>query len=50
MAAEECAKYLKSISTIHRLAQEDKIPAVKVNNQWRFQKRKLMNSWKKGET
>ena len=42
MTIEECAKYFKtSISTIHRLAQEGKIPASKVGNQWRFRKEKI---------
>jgi excisionase family DNA binding protein len=42
MTIEECAKYLKtSVSTIYKLAQEGKIPATKVGNQWRFRKEKL---------
>ena len=42
MTIEECAKYLKtSVSTIYRLAQEGKIPASKVGNQWRFRKEKI---------
>lgn len=42
MTIKNCAKYLKtSVSTIYRLAQEGKIPASKVGNQWRFKKRKI---------
>jgi len=49
LTVEECAKYLKtSISTIYRLAQEGKIPATKVGNQWRFRKKKI-NEWLDGE-
>jgi len=49
MTIEECAKYLKtSVSTIYRLAQEGKIPATKVGNQWRFQKKKIDEWHEKG--
>lgn len=42
MTIEECAKYLKTgVSTIYKLAQEGKIPASKVGNQWRFRKEKI---------
>jgi len=45
MTIEECAKYLKtSVSTIYKLAQEGKISATKVGNQWRFRKEKV-NKW-----
>ena len=45
MTIEDCAKYLKtSVSTIYKLAQERKIPATKVGNQWRFRKEKI-NEW-----
>ncbi|MCL0046893.1 helix-turn-helix domain-containing protein [Thermodesulfovibrionales bacterium] len=44
MTIEECAKYLKtSVSTIYKLAQEGKIPASKVGNQWRFRKEEIDN-------
>jgi len=44
MAIEACAKYLKSsASTIYRFAQEGKIPAIKVENQWLFRKEKICN-------
>jgi len=49
MTIEECAKYLKtSVSTIYRLAQQGKIPATKVGNQWRFQKKKIDEWLEKG--
>jgi len=49
MPIEECAKYLKtSVSTIYRLAQQGKIPATKVGNQWRFQKKKIDEWLEKG--
>jgi len=49
MTIEECAKYLKtSVSTIYRLAQEGKIPATKVGNMWRFQKKKIDEWLEKG--
>jgi len=49
MTVEECAKYLKtSVSTIYRLAQEGKIPATKVGNMWRFQKKKIDEWLEKG--
>lgn len=48
---EEYTKYLKtSVSTIYRFAQESKIPAVKVGNQWRFQKKKIDERLEKGGT
>jgi len=49
MIIEECAKYHKtSVSTIYRLAQEGKIPATKVGNQWTFQKKKIDEWLEKG--
>lgn len=51
MTVEECAKYLKTgISTIYKLAQEGKIPANKVGNQWRFRKEKIDEWLDKGES
>lgn len=45
MTVEELAKYLKTgVTTIYNLAQEGKIPATKVGNQWRFRKEKI-NEW-----
>jgi excisionase family DNA binding protein len=42
MMVEECTKYLKtSVPTIYKLAQEGKVPATKVYNQWRFRKEKI---------
>jgi len=42
MTVEELAGYLKtSVATIYKLAQEGKIPATKVGNQWRFRKEKI---------
>jgi excisionase family DNA binding protein len=42
MTVEELAKYLKTgVATIYKLAQEGKIPATKVGNQWRFRKEKI---------
>ncbi|MBC7333744.1 MAG: helix-turn-helix domain-containing protein [Actinobacteria bacterium] len=39
MTLEETAKYLKiGKSTLYKMAREDKIPAVKIANQWRFRK------------
>jgi excisionase family DNA binding protein len=50
MTIEECARYLKtSVSTIYWLAQEGKIPASKVGNQWRFRKEKIDEWLDKGE-
>ncbi|MBA7517693.1 hypothetical protein ES705_09747 [subsurface metagenome] len=47
----EYTKYLKtSMSTIYRFAQESKIPAAKVGNQWRFQKKKIDERLEKGGT
>jgi len=49
LTIEECVKYLKmSVSTIYRLAQQGKIPATKVGNQWRFQKKKIDEWLEKG--
>ena len=42
MTVEELAKYLKTgVATIYKLAQEGRIPATKVGNQWRFRKKKI---------
>lgn len=42
MIVEELVKYLKTgVATIYKLAQEGKIPATKVGNQWRFSKEKI---------
>lgn len=42
MDFREVQKYLKTTkSTLYRLVQTKKIPAVKVGNQWRFKKERL---------
>ena len=39
MTLEEAAKYLKiGKSTLYKMARKEKIPAVKIANQWRFRK------------
>jgi excisionase family DNA binding protein len=39
MTVKELAKYIRvHTSTIYRLVRENKIPAIKVGNQWRFKK------------
>lgn len=49
MTVEELAKYLKTgVATIYKLAQEGKIPATKVGNQWRFRKEKIDEWMDKG--
>jgi len=49
MTVEELAKYLKTgVATIYKLAQEGKIPATKVGNQWRFRKQKIDEWMDKG--
>lgn len=50
MIAQEVADYLRlDKATIYRLAQEGKIPAVKVGRTWRF-KRELIDEWFKQES
>lgn len=45
MTAQEIAEYLRlDKATIYKLAQEGKIPAVKVGRTWRF-KKKLIDEW-----
>ena len=45
MTAQELAQYLRlAEATIYKLAQEKKIPAVKVGRTWRF-KRELIDEW-----
>ena len=42
MDFKEVQKYLKTAkSTLYRLVQTKKIPAVKVGNQWRFKKDRI---------
>jgi len=42
MTVEEVAKYVRTgVATIYKLAQEGRIPATKVGNQWRFRKEKI---------
>jgi len=46
---EQLAQYLKTgVVTIYNLAQEGKIPATKVGNQWRFRKEKIDEWMDKG--
>jgi excisionase family DNA binding protein len=45
MTAQELARYLRlAEATIYKLAQEGKIPAVKVGRTWRF-KKELIDDW-----
>lgn len=45
MTAQEVAQYLRlDKATIYRLAQEGRIPAVKVGRTWRF-KKELIDEW-----
>ena len=45
MTLEEVAKYLKlKPQTIYTWAQEGKIPAAKLGNQWRF-KKSIIDRW-----
>jgi len=48
---KEVAKYLRMpVSTIYKLAQNGKIPGVKMGKHWRFLKKDLQNLFvKKGE-
>ena len=42
MTLEEMAGYLKiGKSTLYNMVREDKIPAVKIANQWRFRKEEI---------
>lgn len=45
MTIEDLASYLKvSKETIYKMAQKQKIPAIKVGNQWRF-KKEIIDQW-----
>ena len=45
MTIDEVAAYLKvSKETIYKMAQQQKIPASKVGNQWRFQQ-EAIDKW-----
>lgn len=45
MTMEEIAEYLKvSKETIYKMAQKKELPASKVGNQWRFNK-KTVDEW-----
>ena len=45
MTVEEVARYLRTgVATIYKLAQEGRIPATKVGNQWRFRK-ETIDEW-----
>jgi len=47
MTLEETAKYLQvSKDSIYRLAQNEKIPASKIGNLWRFKKEEI-DDWMK---
>ena len=47
MTIEELSKYLKiSRSTLHKLAQEGKLPSQKVGRHWRFHK-EAVEEWLK---
>ena len=50
MTVQEVADYLRlNGMTIYRLAQEGKIPALKVGRSWRF-KRALIDEWLRRES
>jgi len=45
LSADQVARYLKVDKfTVYRLVSQKKIPAFKVGNQWRFN-RKLIDAW-----
>ena len=45
MTLEEISDYLQiSIHTLYKMAQQDRIPAFKVTNKWRFRKSEI-DSW-----
>jgi len=45
MTLEEISHYLQiSIHTLYKMAQQDRIPAFKVTNKWRF-RRSEIDSW-----
>ncbi|MFB3109493.1 MAG: helix-turn-helix domain-containing protein [Candidatus Binatia bacterium] len=45
MTTEEVARYLRVDKyTIYRLVSQNKLPALKVGNQWRF-KRSILERW-----
>lgn len=45
MTAQEVAEYLRlNEMTIYRLAQEGKLPALKIGRSWRF-KKELIDEW-----
>ena len=42
MTLEEMARYLKiGKSTLYKMVREDKIPVVKIANQWKFRKEEI---------
>jgi len=50
MTLEEAAQYLKvSKDSIYRLAQKGKMPASKIGNLWRFNKKEI-DEWMKNTT
>jgi len=45
MTLEEISDYLQiSIHTLYKMAQQDRIPAFKVTNKWRFRKSEI-DAW-----
>jgi excisionase family DNA binding protein len=45
MTLEEISDYLQiSIHTLYKMAQQDRIPAFKITNKWRFRKSEI-DSW-----
>jgi PTS system nitrogen regulatory IIA component len=48
LTIEEAAKYLKiSVSSLYKLARENKIPAFKILNKWRFDRSEIDRMIKK---
>ena len=42
MTVNEVAAYLKlHVSTVYKLAQEEKIPCIKIGGRWRFSRERL---------
>lgn len=50
LTLSEVAKYLRvSKETVYKLAQQSRIPASKLGNQWRF-KQELVDQWLEAQT